>query len=516
MRKRFHACDLNQPFLLSPVVQDWLPENHLARFVGELCEQLDLSRILNQHERRDGRGKAAYHPLMLTRLLLYSYCIGIRSSRQIERATRQDLAFRYLAANQQPDHDTIAAFRQEHLDELAGLFTQVLQMCREVKLVRMGLLAIDGTKIQANASRSETRSYQDLHVSEGKLRERMQQLLLEAQKVDEAESAEQIATDLLPDEYTDAQQRLKKIEQAKAALEQRAKEEAAKVKAEVDKVRESGGKLSEALRKRRTRKRAGVPKAEAQANLTDPDSQLMVQSGHGFVQGYNGQLAVDAESQVIVAALVCQNPEDRNQLLPVLAAVQQQDLRPAQVLADAGYWNGEALQDKRLEGIGFLVPPDAQRPGVAKALPANAPKSEFAQQMRERLNDPHNQAIYRKRQGSVEPVFGFIKEIRGVRRFQFRGLAKVHAEWMIICLTHNLLKLYKHSKAAPVSPHAPNAPVRQRNPTKRRARLLHTPHLQHRCHSKCKKGRQTRNGAPPPAGFIPTGSKPVPVVLSSY
>jgi transposase len=308
MGKRFHACDLSQPFLLAPVVQDWLPENHLARFVGEVCEGLDLSHILAAYERRDGRGKAAYHPLMLTRLLLYGYAIGMRSSRQIERATRQDLAFRYLAANQHPDHDTIAAFRQEHLQELSALFSQVLQICREAKLVRMGLLAVDGTKIQANASRSQTRTYSDLQISEQKLRERMRQLLLEAEQVDQAESAEQIAVDLLPKEYSDAQQRLNRIEQAKAVLEERAKQEAADVQAEIDQVRRSGGKPNETLRKRYSRKRRPFPAPEAKANLSDPDSRLMMQSGgRGFLQAYNTQLAVDAETQVIVAALVCQN-----------------------------------------------------------------------------------------------------------------------------------------------------------------------------------------------------------------
>jgi len=463
MGKRFHTCDLNQPFLLSPAVQDWLPENHLARFVAEVCERLNLSRIVAAYERRDGRGKAAYHPLMLTRLLLYSYAIGVRSSRQIERATRQDLAFRYLAANQQPDHDTIAAFRQAHLEELSDLFTQVLRMCRQVKLVRMGVLAIDGTKIQANASRAQTRSYEDLQISEQKLRERMKQLLLEAQEVDEAEVAEQIGVDLLPPEYSDVQQRLKKIEQAKAVLEQRAREEAAEVKAALEQVKAAGEKPDPTLRKRYSRKRSALPRAHAKANLTDPDSRLMMQScGRGFLQAYNSQLAVDAESQIIVAALVCQNPEDRNQLLPVLAAVQEQELRPAQVVADAGYWNGEALQDKRLEGITVLVPPDAARHGAHTTLAPSAPKTAFAQRMRERLNSPEHQAIYRKRQGSVEPVLGRIKDTRGMRRFQFRGLAKVRAEWMIICLTHNLLKLHNARIAPPASPHMPTSERQRR------------------------------------------------------
>ena len=459
MRKCFHCCDLKQPFLLSPVVQDWLPEGHLARFVAEVCEQLDLSGILLSYERGDGRGKAAYHPLMLTRLLLYAYCIGVRSSRQIERATRQDLAFRYLAANQQPDHDTIAAFRQEHLQALSSLFTQVLQLCREAKLLRLGMLAVDGTKLQANASRSQSHSYADLQVSEQKLQERMRQLLLEAGQVDAAETVAQVSVDMLPGEYHDTAARLKKIQQAKAVLEERARREAARVKEEQQRATQAGLPQSEAMKKRRQRRQSGVPGAREQANLTDPDSRLMTQKG-GFVQGYNAQVAVESESQVVVAALVSQNPDDRNLLLPVLEEARRQQVEPLEVLADAGYWNGEALQAPVLQNTTLWVPPERQR-RADQPLPANSPKSAFADSMRERLRTPQGRQTYRRRQAIVEPVFGRIKDARGILRFLLRGLTKVAAEWRLICLTHNLLKLHKQRQQILPPSETPTNPPRR-------------------------------------------------------
>ena len=462
MGKRFHACDLEQPFLLPPVIQDWLPAQHLARFVAEICDQLDLSGILERYERGDGRGKAAYHPVMLTRVLLYSYAIGVRSSRQIERATQQDLAFRYLAANQQPDHDTIAAFRKEHLEQLSRLFAQVLQLCRETKLLRLGLLAVDGTKMQAKASRAQSLTYSELQVKEEKLRERMKQLLLEAEQVDEGEAGT-VAVDALPEEYGDRQARLEKIHQAKAVLEQRAQAEAEKVKRAEEAVRDSGSRPEGALRKRLYRHGSGAPKARSQANLTDPDSQLMkAGNSSGFVQGYNAQVAVDAESQIIVAALVSQNPDDRNHLLPVLQAVREQRVEPTQLVADAGYWNTEALQDSAIGAVDVLVPPDASRRHYPHAaLPANAPKTELAWKMRERLASVEGRRLYRKRQAVVEPVFGRIKEARGIRRFLLRGLASVHAEWLMICMTHNLLKLYKSTLQRDTGPETSSSALRQ-------------------------------------------------------
>ncbi|MBV8515272.1 MAG: IS1182 family transposase, partial [Acidobacteria bacterium] len=462
MGKRFHACDLNQPFLLSPVMQDWLPANHLARFIAEVCEQLDLSAMLKRYERRDGRGKTAYHPVMLTRLLLYSYAIGVRSSRQIERATYQDLAFRYLAANQQPDHDTIAAFRKEQMEELSRLFAQVLQLCREARLLRVGVLAVDGTKIQANASRAQSVTYAELQVSEQELRERMKQLLLEAEQVDQAEAGT-TTVEALPEEYRDAAARLEKIQQAKAALETRAKAEAAKVKQEVEAARNAGKRPDGALRKRLYRHRSELPKARAQGNLTDPDSQLMkAGNSGGFVQGYNAQVAVAAESQIIVAALVSQNPDDRNHLLPVLQAVREQRVEPTQLVADAGYWNTEALQDSAIGAVDVLVPPDASRRQYPQAaLPANAPKTEVAWKMRERLATAEGRRLYQQRQAVVEPVFGRIKEARGIRRFLLRGLASVHAEWLMICMTHNLLKLYKSTLHPHTGPVTSSSAVRQ-------------------------------------------------------
>jgi transposase len=307
MSKRFRACDLNQPFLLPPSLQDWLPEGHLARFVGEIVDGLDLSAIYATYQRKDGRGLAAYHPLLMVRLLLYGYCVGVASSRQIERRTHEDVAFRYLAADQHPDHDTIASFRQTHLSDLAGLFLQALQLCEKAGLVKLGHVAIDGTKLQANASKHKAMSYERMTEKEQALKEEVEQLLAEAARVDAAEDAQYgkgKRGDELPAELARRESRLQKIAQAKAALEQEARE---------------------------------------------------------------------------------------------------------RVVAE---------------------------PSVAQA-------------MRQKLSSPEGQAVYKMRKAVVEPVFGQIKERWGFRRFLFRGLKKVQAEWQIICLTHNLLKLFQAAVCPP-------------------------------------------------------------------
>ena len=462
MDKRFRVCDLDQQFLLPPSLQDWLPENHLARFIADVTNELDLSAIYAQYGRQDGRGLSAYHPLLLTRLLLYGYCVGVTSSRRIERATYDDVAFRYLAADQHPDHDTIAAFRQQHLEALASLFVQALRLCQKAGLVKLGNVAIDGTKIMANASTRRSVSYQKLTEREQYWKDTVERLLTEAQRTDEEEDqrwGKGQPADPLPPELTHAQSRLERLRQAKAELEREAqreleaaaqnhqprkhgrptKEEAANHPAEDPQQRQ---KAREQLR--RAKSRAAEP--SRQYNFVDPDSRVMKDNARKcFVQAYNAQIATDSYAQVIVAAELTQQTTDRQQLLPMVQAVRgATGSVPETVTADAGYWDTISLRDPAMRGIQALVSPDSQPQPPGAPLPPNAPQNDDAMRMRERLASEDGKALYAKRKATVEPVFGQIKEARNIRRFRLRSLKKVTCEWKLICATHNLLKLFRH------------------------------------------------------------------------
>ena len=465
MDKRFRVCDLNQPFLLPPCLQDWLPENHLARFVADVMNELDLSAIYAAYQRNDGRGLSAYHPLLLARLLLYGYCVGITSSRRIESATYDNVAFRYLAADQHPYHDTIASFRQRHLEALADLFVQTLRLCQKAGLVKLGNVAIDGTKIMANASTERSVPYQKLTEREQYWHATVDQLLAQAQQTDQEEDqrfGQGQPADPLPAELADAQSRLERIRQAKAELEQEAQQQL-KTAAENHIPRKHGRPRKEEQagqppqdpqqrQKEKNRLRRAKENAEQptrQYNFVDPDSRVMKDNARKcFVQAYNAQIAVDAHQQVIVAAEVTQQTTDRQQLLPMVqstcAAAQS---TPKTVTSDAGYWDTMSLRDPSLDGIQVLVSPDSRPQPPGAPLPVSSPQNEEAVRMRELLASPEGKALYATRKATVEPVFGQIKEARGIRRFLLRGLSRVACEWKIICATHNLLKLFRYGRA---------------------------------------------------------------------
>jgi transposase len=457
MSKQFRDCDLNQAYLLPPSLQDWLPEGHLARFVAEVVEALDLSGIYAKYEEGDGRGLAAYDPRMMVRVLIYGYCRGVASSRRIERATYEDVAFRYLAADQHPDHDTIAAFRQEHLANLSRLFVQVLQLCQRAGLVKLGHVALDGTKIQANASKHKAMSYERMGEAEKKLQEEVQALLGEAARVDAEEDGKYgkgKRGDELPAELARREKRLEKIREAKAALEQEAREAAEKKQAEVEaqlrerekQERERGRKMGGRPPQAPDPERA-QPEPKAQRNFTDPDSRIMKDGAtKEFVQAYNAQAVVDSEAQVIVVAAVTQETNDKKQLVPMLKEVKvQMGSPPQQATADAGYFSEQNVTDSKLQGIDLFVAPDRQKHGEKRPCTTGPPPPEagVAEQMRHKLRTAEGQAVYKLRKAVVEPVFGQIKEGRGFRRFLLRGLVKVQAEWKMICATHNLLKLFR-------------------------------------------------------------------------
>lgn len=462
MNKRFRVCDFNQPFLLPPSLQDWLPQDHLARFVADVTNELDLSLIYAEYERSDGRGLSAYHPLLLTRLLLYGYSIGVTSSRAIEKATYDNVAFRYLAADQHPDHDTIASFRQEHLEALAGLFVQALRLCHKAGLVKLGNIAIDGTKIQANASTRHSVSYQKLSEQEKYWQSAIERLLAEAQQNDQQEDerfGKGERGDSLPEELADAQSRLERIRRAKAELEREAQQELEALGADaagkrgrprkqdaVERTPEERRQLKK-RKKKLSRARKNAEQPSRQYNFVDPDSRVMKDNGKKcFVQGYNAQIAVDAHQQVIVAAEVTQQTTDREQLVPMVNSLRcSNSLTDTTVIADAGYWDTASLHHPALDGIRVAVSPDSQPQLPGAPLPANAPQNEEAFRMREWLTTPAGRALYILRKMTVEPVIGQIKEVRGIRRFRLRGLRPVQCEWKLICATHNLLKLFRHA-----------------------------------------------------------------------
>jgi len=466
--KRFRQCSLDQVFLLPPSVQDWLPEDHLARFIADVMAELDLSAIYAEYERQDGRGLSAYHPLLLTRLLLYGYCTGVTSSRRIECATYDDVAFRYLAADQHPDHDTIANFRQQHLKALAGLFVQALRLCQQAGLVKLGNVAIDGTKMMANASTRRSVPYKKLQEREQRWEKIVADLLAAAQRTDQEEDqryGQGQRADPLPADLANAQSRLAKIRQAKAELEREAQQRLEELQ-RLGPFRKRGRPRKDAqpvtlsshdARKRsnakkelqRARRNAASP--SRQYNFVDPDSRVMRDAARkSFVQAYNAQAAADSHAQVIVAAELTQQVNDKQQLIPMTKAIQQTTGGiPETITADSGYWDTNSLQDPALQGIEMLVAPDSLEAQPGEVHPVHAPNTPEARQMREALATESGKQRYRLRKAVIEPVFGQIKEARGIRRFRFRGLERASGEWKLICATHNLLKLFRYRNQPP-------------------------------------------------------------------
>jgi transposase len=458
MAKRFRPDLLDQVLLLAPSLHDWLPEGHLARFVAEVIGALDMSAIYRVYDEGDGRGQAAYAPPLMTRLLLYGYCTGVVSSRQIERATDDNVAFRYLAADSHPDHDTIAAFRQRHLTALAGLFTQALPLCQKAGLVQLGHVALDGTKVKANASKHKAMSYGRMSEAEQKLQQEVEALLRQAEATDAAEGARYgkgRQGDELPDELARRESRLTRIREAKAALEiearQRVEAQKAAAEAQSSERRIQGQQTSQKAGGRASQvpdPAQAKPAEKAQRNFTDPDSRIMPDGAHkgSFVQAYNAQAAVDSHVQIIVAAEITQDTTDYGQLIPLLEQVEaNMGQKPTAASADAGYWSEANVSNERVRGIDLHIATGRQKHGE-QWEPASDPPLETAsarQKMRHKLRTAEGQALYRMRKAIVEPVFGQMKEQRGFRQFRLRGLAQVRCEWKLICLGHNLLKLFR-------------------------------------------------------------------------
>src|SRR5213594_3792825 len=455
MTKCFLDDEIDQSLMMPPSLHEWLPEDHLARFVADLVPNLELSEFYASYEEKDGRGQAAYHPVMMVRLLIYGYCIGVVSSRQIEKRTYEDVAFRYLSADEHPDHTTINEFRKRHLKALAGLFLQALQLCQSAGLVKMGHVALDGTKKQANASKHKAMSYGRMGEAEAKLKAEIEDLLQRAEAADVAEDEKerQGFSDKLPKELARRESRLKKIQEAKAR--EKAEQEKASVEARIaarQKQEEETGKKMGGHPPQVPDPEQAKPEDKAQRNFTDPDSRIMPGGAHkgSFVQAYNAQIAVDAEAQIIVAAEVTQEANDKQQLAPMLEQVQQNTgVKPVASSEDAGYWSPEQVADKRVAGIDLHVATGRDKHGIAEeTAPSTDATTEATalNQMKQKLQTEAGRAIYKMRKAIVEPVFGQIKECRNFRRFSLRGLENVRAEWKLVCLTHNILKLFRSGR----------------------------------------------------------------------
>ena len=395
-------------------------------FVSDIVDQLDLTAITSVYEAED-RGFPPYHPVMMTKVLVYAYCVGVFSSRRIQRRLLEDIGFRVLAAGNTPDFRTIAEFRRIHLPALSGLFEQVLRLARELGAPRLGRVALDGSKVKANASKHKAMSYDRMREKQRQLRAEVTQLLAQAEAADAADDAEEGAGrrgDDLPAELHRRESRLARIREAQRVLEARAKAEAAATGAPVD---------------------AASPDPKAQYNFTDPESRIM-KGPDGFVQVYNTQIAVD-DLQLIVGQAVTQDTNDKKQLLPMVTTIAQQSgATPSQLLADAGYCSEANITGLATTSIDAYISTRKQkhgeRPGPCPRgrLPVTATAVD---RMTRKLHTKVGAAVYAARKAMVEPVFGQIKHGRGFRQFLLRGIDKVRGEWSLVCTTHNLLKLYR-------------------------------------------------------------------------
>lgn len=426
MAKTYRPYVPEQDLLLPPSLREWLPEDHLAYFVSDLVDHLDLSAITAVYEDEE-RGYPPYHPIMLTKVLVYAYCVGVFSSRKIQRRLVEDVGFRVLAAGNTPDFRTIADFRKAHLAALKGFFEQVLRVARDLGTLRVGRVALDGSKVKANASKHKAMSYGRMREKRRQLRDEVQQLLAQAEAVDAAEDAEygpDRRGNELPAELQRRESRLNRIREATRVLKARAKEEAA-----------AKGQPVESAK----------PDPKAQYNFTDPESRIM-KGPDGFVQAYNVQVAVN-EQQLIVGQAVTQETNDKKQLMPMIRTIEQQaGATPPQLLADAGYCSDEnltAIADTTIDAyISTRKQTHGERPGPCPRGPL--PKTAtIVDRMSRKLHTKAGAAVYAARKSIVEPVIGQIKQARGFRQFLLRGFEKVQGEWSLVCTTHNMLKLYR-------------------------------------------------------------------------
>jgi transposase len=444
----FRTIDRETGYLLPPSVDEWLPEKHLARFVVEVIDGLDLRAMSGDYR---GSGSASYHPRMLLGLLVYGYATGVFSSRKLERATYDSVAFRFIAANDHPDHDTLATFRRRFLKQIEGLFVQVLLLAREMGVLQMGTIGLDGTKIHANASRHSALSYEHAGKIEAQLKAEVADLMAKAEAADAADLPDGMS---IPDELALREERLRKIAQARATIEARAKERHAREMAE-----HRAKMAAREARKAATGKKPGgkppQPPSEGplpsdQVNLTDEESRIMPVAGGGFEQCYNAQAAVAAGCLLVVATDVVQAPNDKQQVEPMvekIGALPEALGEAKNLLADTGYFSAGNVEACEKAGVEPMIamgrqphhPPLAERFAKAPAAPDNPTPVEA---MAHRLRTPEGRALYALRKQTPEPVFGVIKSVLGFRQFSLRGLDKVRGEWSLVTMAWNMKRMF--------------------------------------------------------------------------
>src|ERR687893_1501027 len=444
----FRLVDRDTGFLLPPSVDEWLPERHLARFVVEVIEGLDLRAMIGSYR---GSGEAAYHPRLLLGILVYGYATGVFSSRKLERATYDSVAFRFIAANQHPDHDTIAAFRRRFLPQIEALFVQVLMLAREMGVLQLGTVALDGTKIHANASRHSALSDGHAGKIEAQLRAEVAELMAKAEAADQADVPDGMS---IPEELARREQRLAEIARARATIEARAKERHARERAEYEAgMAARAAKAAAAGRKPRGRPPAppvAGPGPTDQVNLTDAESRIMPVPGGGFEQCYNAQAVVEAGCLLVVANAVVQAANDKQQVDPMLAELGALPERLAEVetlLADSGYFSDANMQACAAAGIDPLIAMGRQphHPPLAERFAPDPPSPDEPtplEAMAHRLRTREGKKLYALRKHTPEPVFGIIKSVLGFRQFLLRGLDKVRGEWNLVTMAYNLKRLF--------------------------------------------------------------------------
>jgi transposase len=473
--KSYRPYEPRQSFLLPPSPLEWLPKKHLALFILDVVRELPLTKITHYYE-REGRGFPPHHPQMMVTLLLYAYCIGVPSSRKIERRTHEDVAFRVVAGNTHPDHTCISEFRRIHLQALSELFVKVLHICQRMGLVKLGHVALDGTKVKANASKHKAMSYERMKEEENRLAQKVAVLMKAAEDTDAAEDAEhgkRRPGDEIPEELARAERRLERIREAKAALEAEAQEQAHQREAQAREAAQTEAAIAEMANVRAARGTAkdddsdepppppstttpeplpshqvpvgkdGAPTPKAQRNFTDAESRIM-KTGDGYVQGYNGQIVVDETHQIIVAQGLSNQPPDAEHLVPMLdRVIENCGAVPTVMSADNGYLSEANVARAEARGVDIHLAPGRAKHGSAEFW---APSSDGTAKARmaAKLSTPDGKRLYSRRKVIVEPVFGQIKN-RGFRHFLLRGLQKVRGEWALITMSHNLLKLFAAS-----------------------------------------------------------------------
>ena len=444
---RFVTVNRDTAYLLPPSVDDWLPKDHLARFVVDIVDQLDLSALTRQYR---GSGSDAYHPSVMLGLFIYGYATGVFSSRRIEAATYESVAFRYIAANEQPDHDSLCTFRKRFLKEIEALFVQVLCIARQMKLLKLGTIALDGTKIHANASRHSALSYGHAQKIEAQLQAEVKELLARAEAADQEPLPEGLG---IPEELSRREERLAAIREAKAQIEARAAQRDAREKSEFEaKMKARADKTA-----RTGKKPGGKPPAPPssgvrptdQINLTDADSRIMPAKGKGFEQSYNAQAAVDTESMLIVATTMAQVATDKQQVEPmlkVIAGLPEELGSVEQLLADNGYFSAANVEHCLQANIEPLLAAgrDKHHPHWEDRFTEPAPLTEPASgvdRMKHRLKTIQGRKLFGLRKQTVEPVFGIIKSVMGFRQFLLRGLDAVQGEWNLVTMAWNIKRM---------------------------------------------------------------------------